>query len=370
MRAMRVLVQAVVGAVFGAILLVFLWLFLGPQSLGIPRAALPWGLLAGAALGALCGAVAAWYSLAVYERRLTENQQYATRLNVRFEEEPAEMDWPKSLSAGVQHGERGAWRHHWQGEYAGLPLEVADVRYTVQTNGGEGGSSSRTYEHTVYAWNVNQFPLPSVSITGRGWGAAVVTVLLGGERIVGFEAGDLPEQRAQIVREFNRRFIVAASPQNDGEAAVRRLCVPDVMQALLNLGNIRLLAAQGRIACWWPNVVSSGAGRQQRIEQTHRLLKILVGASEDKSAELVPPNPHARSDALWSVLPLGCAFGTGILGFFAGGITAAVFGYAAFRRDGDSPQLLYVVLPVGMLLLFAVIGWVAGSLVVRCRGRR
>src|SRR5690349_4131464 len=122
MRALRVLVQAVVGAVFGTILVVFLWLFLGPQSLGIPRAALPWGLLAGAAIGALCGAVAAWYSLAVHERRLTENREYATRLNVRFEEEPDEMDWPKSLSAGVQPGELGAWRHHWQGEYAGLPL--------------------------------------------------------------------------------------------------------------------------------------------------------------------------------------------------------------------------------------------------------
>ena len=130
MRAIRVLVAAVLGASAGAILPVFLWVFLGPQPFGIPHDYLPWGMLAGSVLGGLFAAGAAWYSLVVYERRLAENQEYATRLKLRFEEKPDDMDWPLSLSKQVRSGEPGTWQFHWQG--AAFPsFNLADSAITL-----------------------------------------------------------------------------------------------------------------------------------------------------------------------------------------------------------------------------------------------
>ena len=327
MRPIQVLVAALLGASAGAIFVVFLWVFLlGWQQIGLPRAVLPWSMLVAAIIGGLFGAGATWYSLVVYERRLEANREYATRLNLQFEEKLADMDWPLSLSRHVRSGERGTWQFHWQGTFGGLPLEVVDVRYTVVSSNADGPDGSRTYEHTVYVWNVNPFQIPCVSITERNWGLTVATALLGNNQMVGFDAIDLPEHRAQVVREFNRHFLVVASPHSEGDVPVRRLCVPDVMQTLLNLGHVHLFADQGRIAFWWKHIVSSGAARQQRIEQTHRLVKTLISASEDKSAELVPADPHVHTKAAWACLPLGCAVGLGIPGFFVGGIAVAIIG--------------------------------------------
>lgn len=359
MRAIQVLVAALLGASAGAILVVFLGVFfLGWQQIGLPRAVLPWGMLAGAVIGGLFGAGATWYSLVVYERRREANREYATRLKLQFEEKPTDMDWPLSMSRHVRSGEPGTWQFHWHGAYGGLPLEVVDVRYTVRSSNADGPDSSRTYEHTVYVWNVEPFQIPGVSISGRNWGSAVYTALLGSNRILGFDAASLPQHRAQVVREFNRHFLVVASPHPEGDGPVRRLCVPDVMQALLNLGRVRLFADQGRIAFWWPHAVSSGAARQQQIEQTHRLVKILISASEDTSAELVPADPHVNTEAAWALLPLGCAVGLGIPGFFAGGISVAIIGIG-MREHGDLPKLLFV-LPFGGLLLFGLLGWGVG----------
>lgn len=367
MRAIQVLVAAVLGASAGAILFVFLWaFFLGWQQVGLPRAVLPWGILVGAVIGGLFGAGGTWYSLVVYQRRLDANREYATRLKLQFEEKPADLDWPLSMCRHVRSGEPGTWQFHWQGAYGGLPLDVVDVSYTVRSSNADGPDSSRTYEHTVYAWNVEPFQFPCVSISGRSWGAAIATALLGNYRIVGFDAANLPVQRAQVVREFNRHFLVVASPHPEGDEPVRKLCVPDVMQGLLSLGRVSLFADQGRIAIWWPHAVSSGAARQQQIEQTHRLIKTLLSASEDTSAELVPADPHVRTEAVWSLLPLGCALGLGIPGFFAGGISLAIIGFS-MREHGELPQFLFPVLPFGGLLLFGTLGWVLGYALNRLR---
>jgi hypothetical protein len=357
---MHILISAVLGASGGAILVVFVWIFLGA---GIPNLSLPWCMLSGALIGGVLAGLGTWHSLVLYERRLEANRDYAARLRMQFLEKPASMDWPKTLAEGVHSGTRDAWQHHWQGQYAGLPIDVVDVRFTVETSAADGGSSSRTQEQTVYVWDLQQFEVPAHSVNGQGWGVAVAAALLGNHRVVSFDASKLPGHRTQIVREFNRRFVVQVS-QNNEELAVRRLWVPDVMQALMSLGNVRLLADQGRLAFWWPGVLTSGSQRQERLEQTRHLVKALVSAGEDHKAELLPAKPDAHTDAMLSMLPIGCAVGMATPGFFLGGIAAMA---VVIRQGGDVPMFLFPLSAFGLLIVFGAIGWTVGWVISRSR---
>lgn len=364
MQYARLLAAALISAATAAGFVLVLWFFFSLQkqwgiAAWLPPASLAWLLPTAAAIGGSLGLVITVFDQVHYARRTRANQEFASRCKLEFEEKPARIDCPEPLIRALHRGDRNEWLQRCSGTFAGLALDVADLRYTVQSSSSEGGSSSVTYEHTVYCWNAGDASLPSFSIVPRTWDVALARLLGGNPAVIGFDAEALGGPQAQTVREFNQHYVVMAKldAAGDAEQQVRRICVPEIMRTLSEQ-RVSVAAHGGYIAFWQPRRIFAGDQRQYRLQETHQLVKAIIGAKDDTTAIVVPADPNPQTDAVRALLPMGCALATAVPGFFLSFIT--IFLSNALRRDPAHPFWLPALI-FAMTFCIGAIGWLAGK---------
>jgi hypothetical protein len=364
MQYARLLAATLISAATAAGFVLVLWFFFSLQkqwglAAWLPPASLAWLLPTAAAIGGSLGLAITAVDQIHYARRTRANQEFASRFKLDFEEKPARIDWPEPLIRVLHRGDRNEWLQRCGGTFAGLPLDVVDLRYTVQSSDSEGGSRSVTYEHTVACWNVGDTSLPSFSIVPRTWDVALARLLGGNPAVIGFDAEALGGPHAQTVREFNQHYVVMAKldAAGDAEQQVRRICVPEIMRTLSEQ-RVCVAAHGGFVAFWQPRQVFAGDQRQQRLQETHQLVKAIIGAKDDAAAIVVPADPNPQADAVRSLLPMGCALAAATPGFFLSAIT--IFLANALRREPAHPFWLPALI-FAMTFGIGAIGWLAGK---------